>query len=167
MSPGPASVCYFVVISGGRRLPIADLLCRNCLPNGAKSTNAARSAQFSGLPCRPVHRWPDDVARDRKRMGLECDLARVRLRQSVRGGRDGTDAGSARLSQIIQKNSESLLTGGSAPDYIPTTTRAARRWRPSRSLLFNLKESRVSDTLKGREPKANEPATMRFALSDL
>jgi len=75
MSPGPAPACYFVVMSGSRRPPIADLFCRNCLPNVTKSTNAARSAQFSGFFCRPAQGGSDDEARDRKRMGLECGLA--------------------------------------------------------------------------------------------
>jgi hypothetical protein len=43
------------------RSATADLFPRNCLPNGAKSTNAARSAQLSGFFRRPAHDRADGV----------------------------------------------------------------------------------------------------------
>jgi len=75
------------------------------------------------------------------------------------------------LHKKSKKERSWLLTARQGHDYIRPTNEGgaplATKKFASRSALDEIQESRVSDTLKGREPKANEPATMRFALSDL
>ncbi len=61
------------------------------------------------------------------------------------------------VGKIGKKSSKSLLTLNRGADYIPPTTRAARRWRQSRSLLFiSLREPRERHSA-GSEPKAKDP----------
>jgi hypothetical protein len=80
-------------------------------------------------------------------------------------------SGSKNSSQKIQKSSKSVLTRRRRSDYIRPTNEGgaplATKKFASKSALYEIQESRVSDTRTAPEPKAKRATTLREVMSVL